>query len=144
MTAVPEPRESGIGDADQHTPRLTIGEVLAVLRDDFPDVTISKIRYLESEDLVHPQRTPSGYRKFSTSDVARLRYVLSAQRDRYLPLKVIKEHLAALDRGDPVPAGAGTAAAGTAAGSGSPRSRASRCSLITRSGRYWSRCAAST
>jgi DNA-binding transcriptional MerR regulator len=106
LTAVPEPRDSGIGDAEQHMPRLTIGEVLAVLRDDFPDVTISKIRYLESEDLVHPQRTPSGYRKFSTSDVSRLRYVLSAQRDRYLPLKVIKEHLAALDRGDPVPAAA--------------------------------------
>jgi DNA-binding transcriptional MerR regulator len=106
LTAVPEPPGSGIGDAEQHTPRLTIGEVLAVLRDDFPDVTISKIRYLESEDLVHPQRTPSGYRKFSTSDVARLRYVLSAQRDRYLPLRVIKEHLAALDRGDPVPAAA--------------------------------------
>ena len=103
---MPEPRDSGIGDAEQHTPRLTIGEVLAVLRDDFPDVTISKIRYLESEDLVHPQRTPSGYRKFSTADVSRLRYVLSAQRDRYLPLKVIKEHLEAFDRGDPVPAAA--------------------------------------
>ena len=103
MTAVPEPRDSGIGDAEQHTPRLTIGEVLAVLRDDFPDVTISKIRYLESEQLVAPQRTPSGYRKFSRADVARLRYVLAAQRDRYLPLRVIKEHLDALDRGEPVP-----------------------------------------
>jgi DNA-binding transcriptional MerR regulator len=104
---VPEPRESAIGSAgDQHTPRLTIGEVLAVLRDDFPDVTISKIRYLESEDLVHPQRTPSGYRKFSSADVARLRYVLAAQRDHYLPLRVIKEHLAALDRGEPLPASA--------------------------------------
>src|SRR4051794_26436102 len=89
---------------DQHTPRLSIGEVLAVLRDDFPDVTISKIRYLESEDLVHPQRTPSGYRKFSSADVARLRYVLAAQRDHYLPLRVIKEHLEALDRGEPLPA----------------------------------------
>jgi DNA-binding transcriptional MerR regulator len=78
VTAVPE-RESALGDAvDQHAPRLTIGEVLAVLRDDFPDVTISKIRYLESEDLVHPQRTPSGYRKFSRADVSRLRYVLTA------------------------------------------------------------------
>jgi DNA-binding transcriptional MerR regulator len=103
---VPQPRESAIGGADQHTPRLTIGEVLAVLRDDFPDVTISKIRYLESEDLVHPQRTPSGYRKFSGADVARLRYVLAAQRDHYLPLRVIKEHLDALDRGEPLPAGA--------------------------------------
>jgi DNA-binding transcriptional MerR regulator len=98
-------RESALGDADdQHTPRLTIGEVLAVLRDDFPDVTISKIRYLESEDLVHPQRTPSGYRKFSRADVSRLRYVLAAQRDHYLPLRVIKEHLEALDRGEPIPA----------------------------------------
>ena len=100
-------RENALGDAvDQHTPRLTIGEVLAVLRDDFPDVTISKIRYLESEDLVHPQRTPSGYRKFSRADVGRLRYVLTAQRDHYLPLRVIKEHLEALDRGEPLPAGA--------------------------------------
>jgi DNA-binding transcriptional MerR regulator len=111
VTAVPG-RDSALGDAaDQHTPRLTIGEVLAVLRDDFPDVTISKIRYLESEDLVHPQRTPSGYRKFSRADVSRLRYVLTAQRDHYLPLRVIKEHLEALDRGEPLPAGAGATAA---------------------------------
>jgi DNA-binding transcriptional MerR regulator len=107
VTAVPE-RDRALGDAaDQHTPRLTIGEVLAVLRDDFPDVTISKIRYLESEDLVHPQRTPSGYRKFSRADVSRLRYVLAAQRDQYLPLRVIKEHLEALDRGEPLPTAAG-------------------------------------
>jgi DNA-binding transcriptional MerR regulator len=106
--SVPE-RERALGDAaDQRTPRLTIGEVLAVLRDDFPDVTISKIRYLESEDLVHPERTPSGYRKFSRADVSRLRYVLAAQRDQYLPLRVIKEHLEALDRGEPLPPAAGT------------------------------------
>ena len=105
--SVPE-RERALGDAaDQRTPRLTIGEVLGVLRDDFPDVTISKIRYLESEDLVHPERTPSGYRKFSRADVSRLRYVLAAQRDHYLPLRVIKEHLEALDRGEPLPPGAG-------------------------------------
>jgi DNA-binding transcriptional MerR regulator len=111
VTAVPERRPT-LGDAaDQRTPRLTIGEVLAVLRDDFPDVTISKIRYLESEDLVHPQRTPSGYRKFSGADVSRLRYVLAAQRDQYLPLRVIKEHLEALDRGEPLPPGAGGPAA---------------------------------
>jgi len=109
---VPE-RERALGDAaDQRTPRLTIGEVLAVLRDDFPDVTISKIRYLESEDLVHPQRTPSGYRKFSRADVTRLRYVLTAQRDHYLPLRVIKDHLDALDRGEPLPP-SGTTGAGT-------------------------------
>ena len=98
MGAVPGQRVD-----DEHVPRLTIGEVLAVLRDDFPDVTISKIRYLESERLVAPQRTPSGYRKFSRADVARLRYVLAAQRDRYLPLRVIKDHLDALDRGEPLP-----------------------------------------
>jgi DNA-binding transcriptional MerR regulator len=76
-----------------------IGEVLKLLQDEFADVTISKIRFLESEGLVTPARTPSGYRKFSAADVERLRYVLSAQRDRYLPLKVIKEHLDAIDRG---------------------------------------------
>ncbi|HVQ87108.1 MAG TPA: MerR family transcriptional regulator [Actinomycetes bacterium] len=78
---------------------MSIGEVLAALRPDFPDVTISKIRFLESEGLVEPQRTPSGYRKFTHDDVARLRYVLGAQRDHYLPLKVIRDHLAAIDRG---------------------------------------------
>jgi DNA-binding transcriptional MerR regulator len=82
---------------------LSIGEVLQTLRGDFPDVTISKIRFLESEGLVEPARTPSGYRKFSHQDVDRLRYVLSAQRDQYLPLRVIKEHLDAIDRGLDVP-----------------------------------------
>ncbi|WP_369256781.1 transcriptional regulator FtsR [Geodermatophilus amargosae] len=93
----------GDGAAHARTPRLTIGAVLAALRGDFPDVTISKIRFLEGEGLVAPQRTPSGYRKFSRADVDRLRYVLTAQRDHYLPLRVIKEHLDALDRGQPVP-----------------------------------------
>jgi DNA-binding transcriptional MerR regulator len=78
---------------------LSIGEVLGRLRSDFPDITISKIRFLESEGLIEPQRTPSGYRKFTSSDLERLRYVLLAQRDQYLPLKVIKENLDALDRG---------------------------------------------
>jgi DNA-binding transcriptional MerR regulator len=78
---------------------LGIGDVLARLRADFPAVTISKIRFLEAEGLVKPTRTGSGYRKFSLTDVERLRYVLAAQRDHYLPLKVIKEHLEALDRG---------------------------------------------
>ena len=87
---------------------LSIGEVLGQLRPDFPDITISKIRFLESEGLVEPERTASGYRKFSREDVARLRYVLSAQRDHYLPLRVIKEHLDAIDRGlEPPQAGAG-------------------------------------
>jgi len=78
---------------------LSIGEVLGKLRNDFPDITISKIRFLESEGLIEPQRTPSGYRKFTNSDLERLRYVLLAQRDQYLPLRVIKENLDALDRG---------------------------------------------
>ena len=78
---------------------LSIGEVLAQLRPEFPDITISKIRFLEAEGLIHPERTPSGYRKFSPRDVARLRFVLAQQRDNYLPLRVIKEHLDAVDRG---------------------------------------------
>jgi DNA-binding transcriptional MerR regulator len=76
---------------------MSIGEVLAHLRADFPDVTISKLRFLETEGLVEPRRTPAGYRKYTWIDIARLRYVLTAQRDHYLPLRVIREHLAALD-----------------------------------------------
>jgi DNA-binding transcriptional MerR regulator len=83
---------------------LTIGDVLAHLKVDFPDLTISKIRFLEQEGLVAPERTPSGYRKFSAGDVSRLRYVLAQQRDHYLPLRVIKDQLDAIDRGL-VPAG---------------------------------------
>ena len=78
---------------------LSIGEVLTKLRGEFSDITISKIRFLESEGLIDPQRTPSGYRKFTAVDLERLRYVLSAQRDQYLPLRVIKENLDAMDRG---------------------------------------------
>jgi DNA-binding transcriptional MerR regulator len=78
---------------------LSIGEVLSKLRTEFSDITISKIRFLESEGLIEPQRTPSGYRKFTNSDLERLRFVLLAQRDQYLPLRVIKENLDALDRG---------------------------------------------
>jgi len=84
-----------------HRSGMGIGSVLAQLRVDFPDVTISKIRFLESEGLVQPERTAAGYRQFSGADVERLRYVLAAQRDHYLPLRVIKEHLDALDRGEP-------------------------------------------
>jgi DNA-binding transcriptional MerR regulator len=78
--------------------RLSIGAVLGRLREEFPDVTISKIRFLESEGLVRPARTASGYRQFTEADVERLRFVLAAQRDRYLPLKVIKEQLDAPPR----------------------------------------------
>ena len=72
---------------------MTIGEVLALLRPDFSDISISKIRFLEGEGLVSPQRAPSGYRRFSGADVDRLRLVLVAQRDHFLPLRVIKEKL---------------------------------------------------
>lgn len=78
---------------------MSIGEVLAQLRPDFPDVSISKIRFLETEGLVEPQRSSSGYRRFTGDDIARLRYVLTVQRDHYLPLRVIKEQLEQLDRG---------------------------------------------
>jgi len=73
--------------------------VLSQLRADFPDITISKIRYLESEGLLEPERTRSGYRKFSPRDIERLRYILTAQRDSFFPLKVIREQLEAMERG---------------------------------------------
>ncbi|MFG2759383.1 MerR family transcriptional regulator [Streptomyces wuyuanensis] len=90
---------------------VSIGSVLNQLRDEFPEVTISKIRFLESEGLVEPRRTPSGYRKFSPEDVERLAQVLRMQRDHYLPLKVIREHLDALARGErpPLPSQGGPA-----------------------------------
>jgi len=72
---------------------MSIGAVLDLLRPDFPDVTISKIRFLEAEGLVTPQRSASGYRRFTAYDCARLRFILTAQRDQYLPLKVIKAQL---------------------------------------------------
>lgn len=87
--------------------RLSIGGVLSRLRPDFPDVSISKIRFLESEGLVEPERTPSGYRKFSYADVERLHYILTEQRDHYYPLKVIKAHLDAMARGLEPPVAAG-------------------------------------
>lgn len=90
------------GTAAADSGLMSIGTVLNVLREEFPEVTISKIRFLESEGLIEPQRTPSGYRKFSAEDVERLGHVLRMQRDHYLPLKVIREHLEALERGEDV------------------------------------------
>jgi DNA-binding transcriptional MerR regulator len=89
--------------------RMSIGEALAQLKSEFPDEDIkeSKIRFLESEGLVEPERTPSGYRKYSDQDMERLRYILRAQKEQYLPLKVIKEHLDAIDRGLEVSPGPG-------------------------------------
>jgi DNA-binding transcriptional MerR regulator len=88
---------------------LGIGEVLAQLRAEFPDISVSKIRFLESEGLIAPARSPSGYRRFAAEDVRRLRYILTAQRDHYLPLRVIKERLPP-----------GGAAGGAADGAGQP------------------------
>jgi DNA-binding transcriptional MerR regulator len=76
---------------------MTIGEVLAVLKPEFADITVSKLRFLEGAGLVSPERTPAGYRKFSEDDVGRLRFVLRAQRDQYLPLRVIRQRLADLE-----------------------------------------------
>jgi DNA-binding transcriptional MerR regulator len=81
---------------------LSIGDVLTLLREEFPDVTISKIRFLESQGLVNPERSPSGYRKFFDHDVERLRWVLRQQREHFLPLKVIRDRLADGDLGDEV------------------------------------------
>lgn len=83
-------------------PQLSIGEVINLLRDDFPDVSVSKIRFLESQGLIDPDRSGSGYRQFDTSDVARLRFILQQQRDHFLPLKVIKSKLTLWERGEDV------------------------------------------
>jgi MerR family regulatory protein len=115
---------------------MSIGEVLGILKPEFPDITVSKIRFLEGAGLVQPDRSASGYRKFSEDDVARLRFVLRAQRDQYLPLRVIRQRLSDLDRVGGIPEGAaasggeqgagsagpGTAGPGTAAGVAGPES----------------------
>jgi DNA-binding transcriptional MerR regulator len=135
---------------------MSIGAVLDLLRPDFPDVTISKIRFLEAEGLVTPQRAASGYRRFTAYDCARLRFILTAQRDHYLPLKVIRAQLDAQPDGE-LPAigspygvprlvsvpGSGEVAAVTELGSGAgsdatgvapTRVRLSREDLLERSG----------
>lgn len=80
-------------------PLRSIGQVLTILKTEFPDVSISKIRFLEGEGLVAPERAPSGYRRYAEADVERLRYILTMQRDHYLPLKVIRDNLEMMDRG---------------------------------------------
>jgi DNA-binding transcriptional MerR regulator len=112
---------------------LSIGEVLALLKEEFPDVTISKIRFLESQGLLDPDRTPSGYRKFYDTDVERLRWILRQQREHFLPLKVIKGRLrgvsdpaeeavgeAPVDEPASSPTGRGPERPGTAAVAGPP------------------------
>jgi DNA-binding transcriptional MerR regulator len=80
--------------------RLTIGDVVEMLKKEFPSVSVSTIRFLESEGLIHPPRTASGYREFRVEDVERVRYILRQQRDHFLPLKVIKTNLSAWERGE--------------------------------------------
>ena len=89
----------------------SIGQVLAILKPDFEDVSISKIRFLESEGLISPERAPSGYRRYAESDIDRLRYILDVQKNHYLPLKVIREHLEMMDRGQEPPSLGGTRSA---------------------------------
>jgi DNA-binding transcriptional MerR regulator len=99
---------------------LSIGEVLTLLQDEFPDVTISKIRFLESQGLIDPERTPSGYRKFYEPDVERLRYILREQKEHYLPLKVIKDKLDGVVSDEEAPAPEPAAEAATTAGEPTP------------------------
>jgi DNA-binding transcriptional MerR regulator len=96
----PEPRSRAAG---QRGVTRSIGQVLTALSGEFPDISISKIRFLESEGLISPQRAASGYRRYAEHDVERLRYVLSVQREHYLPLKVIREHLELMDKGQTPP-----------------------------------------
>ena len=100
----------------------SIGEVLVAVKTEFPDITISKIRFLESEGLIEPERTPSGYRKFYAEDVDRLKSILRMQRDEYLPLKVIKERLLKQDAGEPVE---GEEGEGEEGGEGRPKAAVS-------------------
>lgn len=115
---------------------MSIGEVLAQLRPEFPDTTISKLRFLEAEGLVEPQRTPAGYRKYSRDDVARLRYVLTAQRDQYLPLRVIRDQLAESEEpSSPPPSRPTLVAVGSSFAPSPPaESRLTRAELLERSG----------
>jgi DNA-binding transcriptional MerR regulator len=84
---------------DNKKDKMSIGDLLKSLKGEFPDLTISKVRFLESEGLIEPERTPSGYRKFSQADAQRLRFILKLQREKYLPLKVIREKIDELESG---------------------------------------------
>jgi DNA-binding transcriptional MerR regulator len=131
------------------TGTMSIGEVLGILKPEFPDITVSKIRFLEGAGLVQPDRSASGYRKFSEDDVARLRFVLRAQRDQYLPLRVIRQRLADLEevgglaaKGAPAtepgmgtdPDAHGARAPGATAGGAAPGAAAGRAAPGTAAG----------
>src|SRR3954462_6292229 len=107
MPAGPDPAPQGTGKA------LTIGAVCKALSQEFPDISISKIRYLEDQKLLQPRRTPGGYRLSSSTDVSRLRTILRLQRDEFLPLRVIRQELAAGRTTDEDVPAAGTAPAAT-------------------------------
>ncbi len=109
---------------------LTIGEVINLLRDEFPDVTVSKVRFLESQGLLTPGRSESGYRLFDTDEIERLRFILRQQRDHFLPLKVIKSKLTLWERGEDD----GEAAAVVEPGLGSEGEPADRGEVCRRSG----------
>jgi DNA-binding transcriptional MerR regulator len=94
-----ESTSASVPESRVRQPTRSIGQVMAILRTEFPDISISKIRFLEAEGLISPLRAPSGYRRYTEGDLERLRYVLSVQREHYLPLKVIREHLEQIDRG---------------------------------------------
>jgi DNA-binding transcriptional MerR regulator len=113
---------------------LGIGEVLALLRAEFPDVSVSKIRFLENEGLIQPARSPSRYRKFAPADVERLRYILTAQRDQYLPLRVIKDQLDAVEEDGSGEPGRYPAPAGRAAGPARPAGPLTRRELLEATG----------
>ena len=137
MVTMPNTAEPRPGSATR-----SIGQVLAILRPDFPEISISKIRFLESEGLVAPQRANSGYRRYTDADVERLRYILAVQREHYVPLRVIREHLTQIDRGQNPPTlglvrqtdtGSGAAASHTPAPPRQPL-RLSRQELLEASG----------
>ena len=102
---------------------LSIGEVINQLRDDFPDVSVSKIRFLESQGLIDPNRSDSGYRQFDPQDMARLRFILQQQRDHFLPLKVIKSKLTLWERGEDLESKLAESTNNFGQGSGEPLSR---------------------
>ncbi|HIW94881.1 MAG TPA: MerR family transcriptional regulator [Candidatus Corynebacterium gallistercoris] len=103
MSAQPQDNSAPQSPVEAVLPTASIGDVLKQLTADFPDVTVSKIRYLESEGLISPRRSQSGYRRFSPEDIRRLRYILTLQRDNFMPLKVIREQLDAMDEGKVTP-----------------------------------------
>jgi DNA-binding transcriptional MerR regulator len=127
-------RDPGSSRGQDAAALMSIGEVLAHLRTEFPDTTISKLRFLEAEGLVDPQRTASGYRKYSWDDVHRLRFVLTAQRDQYLPLRVIREQLERNQEPPPAPRPALVAVGDTAPAQDSADTRIPRDDLLARTG----------